>query len=144
MREQGTVIACVDGVASVRIDRSEACEGCAVCVHSESGSHMVARAVDRIGVSAGDRVMIRTDGASSGGAGALLFLMPLAFLFGGYGAGALASRLLGLPGASEPAGAGFAVIFFLASFGILSLVTRRRRAGLRSDAAPESVIVEKL
>ncbi len=142
MEEQGTVIECADGVAKVRVDRSEACEGCTVCSISESGSHMIARAVDRVGVTIGDRVRIETRGVSPGRAGALLFLLPLAFLFAGYGAGALAGRLVGLPGSAQPAGAACAVLFLFASFGVLFLVTGRRRSG--PNGAPESVIVEKL
>ena len=130
-------------MARVRIDRSEACEGCAVCEISENGASMIARAVDRLGVAPGDRVRIETHGVSPGWAAALLFLMPLAFLFGGYGAGALGCALLGFPGASQPVGAGCAVAFFLASFLLLSVLSRGRRGWQGSDA-PESVIVEKL
>ena len=143
MEERGTVIDCADGVARVLIDRSEACEGCTVCEISENGAHMIARAVDRLGVAPGDRVRIETGGVSPGRAAALLFLMPLAFLFGGYGAGALGCTLLGFPAAAQPAGAVCAVVFFLGSFLVLSLLARGRRATPNSTA-PESVIVERL
>jgi sigma-E factor negative regulatory protein RseC len=143
VEERGTVIDCADGAARVRIDRSGACEGCTVCEISKTGAYMIARAVDRLGVSPGDRVRIETKGVTSGKAAMLLFLVPLAFLFGGYGAGALACSLLGFPGAAQPVGAGCAVAFFLASFGVLSFVARRKRGG-PGAGAPESVIVERL
>ena len=143
MEERGTVIDCSDGVARVRIDRSEACEGCTVCELSENGASMIARAQDRLGVTAGDRVRIETRGVTPGRAAALLFLVPLAFLFGGYGAGALAAVVLGFPAAAQPAGAGCAVVFCLGSFLLVSSLSRSRRAG-HDGALPESVIVEKL
>ncbi len=145
MEEQGTVIESAGGVARVRIDRSEGCDGCAFCELAESGSHMIARAVDRIGVSAGDRVKIETRGVSPVKAGVFLFLLPLLSLFAGYGVGALAGRLIGAPGSDQTTGAAGALIFFLASFGVLSVSARKGKAG-RPDAVrpPSSVIVEKL
>ena len=140
MEERGTVIDCAGGVARVRIDRTEACEGCTVCDMSDNAAYMIARAVDKLGVEPGDRVRIETAGVSPGRAAALLFLVPLAFLFGGFGAGVLGSTLLGFPGASQPVGAGCAVVFFLGSFLLVSILGRSRR----SAGAPESVIVEKI
>ncbi len=142
MEERGTVIDCAGGMARVLIERSEACEGCTFCALSETGDHMIASAVDRLGVSPGDRVRIETRGPAPVPAALLLFLVPLAFLFGGYGAGALIANALRVPGAGQAAGAAGAVVFFAASFALLSLATRRRLAG-RDGKAP-SVIVEKL
>jgi len=142
MEERGTVLDCAGGVARVRIDRSEACQGCTLCTLSEDGEHMVARAMDHLGVSTGDRVRIETPGAATPLAAALLlFLVPLSFLFGGYGAGALIAALLRIPGAAQPLGAGAAVVFFLGSFAVLSAVTKGRRGG---RGAAQSVIVERL
>jgi len=141
VEERGTVIASAGGIATVRIERSAACEGCTACALSETGMHMIARAADSLGVLPGDRVRIETPGASQLSALALLFLMPLAALFAGYGAGALVARVAGSPAASPAAGAAGAVVFCLASFGLLAVLTRRARAIRR---APQSMIVEKL
>lgn len=134
MEERGIVIDCAGGMARVRIERSEACQGCTLCALSETGDHMIARAVDRLGVSPGDRVRIETRGLPPLAAAILLFLVPLAFLFGGYGIGALMASALGFPRAAQPAGAALAVIFSLGSFGLLSVLNGRAA----------SVIVEKI
>ncbi|HUI70096.1 MAG TPA: SoxR reducing system RseC family protein [Spirochaetia bacterium] len=143
MQESATVLSCADGIALVRIERSAACDGCDLCTFSESAHAMTARAIDRLGVSPGDRVMIETRAASPVAASLLLFLVPLAFLFCGYGAGALLAPALGVPTATQPAGAASAVIFFLASFGFLALLTRKRHGGRGAEGVP-AVIVEKL
>jgi positive regulator of sigma E activity len=102
---------------------------------------MLARAVDRVGVSVGDRVRIQTRSPSPLAAALLLFLVPFAMLFAGYGAGALAAAVLKTPAATQPLGAGCALLFFLGSFGLLSAVTRGSRG---TAGAPQSVVVEKL
>jgi sigma-E factor negative regulatory protein RseC len=139
MQERGTVIEHAGGVAVVRIERSEACEGCVFCTPADGGDAMLARAVDRVGVSVGDRVRIETRSPSPLAASLLLFLVPFAFLFAGYGAGALAASLLTMAAAAQPFGAAGALIFFLCSFGVLSRVSGNGRG-----KGPSSVIVEKL
>ncbi|MGO9411486.1 MAG: SoxR reducing system RseC family protein [Spirochaetia bacterium] len=139
MEERGTVIERADGVALVRIDRSAACEGCTLCTLSEAGDHMLARAVDRLGVSVGDKVRVQTRSPSPLAAALLLFLVPFAFLFAGYGAGALLAAALRAPGATQPMGAAGAIVFFVGSFGLLSRVSGNGRG-----KGPSSVIVEKL
>jgi positive regulator of sigma E activity len=141
MEETGTVIDCTDGVALVRIERSAACEGCTFCTLAETADHMIARAVDRLGVSIGDRVRIETKAPSPLAAALLLFLVPFAFLFAGFGVGALIAALLHAPAATQPIGAACALVFFLGSFGVLSLATGRSPGGRKG---PASVIVEKL
>jgi sigma-E factor negative regulatory protein RseC len=138
--ERGTVIDCSGGKARVRIERSEACQGCTACTLSDAGTFMICEALDRLGVAPGDHVRIQTRGAGPLSAVLLLFLVPLAFLFAGYGAGALAASRLGLSRSAEAVGALCAVAFFFCSFGLLSLLTR----GPRRSGGPQSVIVEKL
>ena len=140
MEERGTVIEWSDNVAVVRIERSVACLGCMLCTLAETGDHMLARAVDRVGVSVGDRVLIETRSPSPIAAALLLFLAPFASLFAGYGVGALAvSALLRAPAAAQSVGAACAVLFFLCSFVVLSRVSRNGRG-----KGPSSVVVEKL
>jgi sigma-E factor negative regulatory protein RseC len=139
MEERGTVIERSADVALVRIDRSAACEGCTLCTLSEAGDHMLARAIDRLGVSVGDTVRIETPSPSPLNAALLLFLVPFAFLFAGYGVGALVASALHISSAAQPMGAAGAVVFFVCSFGLLSRVSGKKRG-----KGPSSVIVEKL
>ncbi|HTP58448.1 MAG TPA: SoxR reducing system RseC family protein [Spirochaetia bacterium] len=139
MEERGTVIEHSDGVAVVHIERSEACEGCTFCTPAENGRAMLARAVDRVGVSVGDRVRIQTKSPSPLVAALMLFMVPFAFLFAGYGAGALAASLLKMAPAAQPLGAGSALLFFVVSFSLLSRVSGNGRG-----KGPSSIIIEKL
>ncbi len=139
MEERGVVVESARGTARVRIQRSSRCGQCPGCIVADDGVSMIARAIDRIGVSPGDVVRIETTAPSPLSAALLLFLLPLASLFAGYGAGAAVAAALGLSKNASIVGAAGAVLFFLASFGVLSLVRGKRVSG-----AAGSVIVEKL
>jgi sigma-E factor negative regulatory protein RseC len=140
MQEQGIVIQSTSGRAQVRIERTESCEGCHGCLYQDSGHFMVADVVDRVGTSPGDRVRLETEAASPVKASLLLFGVPLVALFAGYAVGAALAPVLGVPQASQGIGIAGAAIFFAASFGVLSLVSRRRAAG----SSGQSAIVEVL
>jgi sigma-E factor negative regulatory protein RseC len=140
MQEKGIVIESSGGRAQVRIERTESCEGCHGCLYKEDGHFMVADVVDRVGAAPGDRVCIETEGASPVKASLLVFGVPLLMLFAGYAVGAALAPALGAPQASQGIGIAGAGLFFAGSFGVLSLVNRRRAAG----PAPRSVIVEIL
>jgi sigma-E factor negative regulatory protein RseC len=142
MEELGTVVECSGGKAVVRIERSAACEGCTLCTLAESGDAMLASAVDRVGVSVGDRVRMQTRSPSPLAATLLLFVVPFASLFAGYGVGALIASVAHVMTATQPLGAGCALLFFIGSFGLLSALTRGNRGA--GAGAPQSVIVEKL
>ena len=140
MQENGIVIESTGGRAQVRIERTESCEGCHGCLYQDSGHFMVADVVDRVGTSPGDRVRLETEAASPVKASLLLFGVPLVALFAGYAVGAALAPVLGAPQASQGIGIAGAAIFFAASFGVLSLVSRRRSAG----SSGQSAIVEIL
>jgi sigma-E factor negative regulatory protein RseC len=140
MQEKGIVIESAGGRAQVRIDRTESCEGCHGCLYQADGHFMVADVVDRIGTSPGDVVRIDTEGPSPVSASLLVFGVPLAMLFAGYAAGAALAPVVGAPQASQGIGIAGAALLFAASFGVLSLVSRRRRP----LSAVQSVIVEVL
>jgi positive regulator of sigma E activity len=139
MQEKGVVIQSSHGRAQVRIERTESCEGCHGCLYQEDGHFMVADVLDRVGTSAGDRVRIETEAPSPVRASLLVFGVPLASLFAGYAAGAALAPVLGAPRASQGIGIAGAALLFAASFGVLSLVSRRR-----TGRAAQSVIVEVL
>ncbi|OHD74025.1 MAG: hypothetical protein A2177_14580 [Spirochaetes bacterium RBG_13_68_11] len=140
MQEKGIVIESAGGRAQVRIERTESCEGCHGCLYQENGHFMVADVVDRVGTAPGDRVRIETEGPSPVKASLLVFGVPLVMLFAGYAAGAALAPVLGAPQASQGIGIAGAALFFAASFGVLSLVSRRRAVG----STGQSAIVEIL
>lgn len=140
MQEKGIVIGSAGGRAQVRIERTASCEGCHGCLYQESGHFMVADVVDRIGASPGDVVRIETDAPSPMKASLLLFGVPLMLLFAGYAAGAALAPLVGAPQSSQGIGIAGAAVCFAASFGVVSLLSRRRAA----RSAGQSVIVEVL
>jgi sigma-E factor negative regulatory protein RseC len=140
VQEKGIVIETAGGRARVRIDRTEACEGCHGCLYQADGHFMVADVVDRVGAEPGDRVSIETVGPSPVSASLLVFGVPLVLLFAGYAVGAALAPAVGAPQASQGIGIAGAAIMFAASFGVLWLVSRRRAA----QSAGQSVIVEVL
>ena len=140
MEERGVVIDSVNGKAHVRIPRTEECEGCRGCLYSESGRYMVAEAIDRVGVSAGDRVRIQTEGVSALRDTVLLLLLPVVLLAAGFLAGSALAPALGVASAAQAAGFVLGAVCFFGTFGVLLLVSRGR-----SDSRSErSVIVEIL
>jgi positive regulator of sigma E activity len=140
MEERGVVIDSANGKARVRIARTEECEGCRGCLYSESGRYMIAEAIDRVGVSAGDRVRIRSEGVSALRDAALLLLLPVVFLVAGYLAGSALAPALGIAGASQGAGFVLGAVCFFGTFGVLLLVARKKSG----SQAERSVIVEIL
>jgi sigma-E factor negative regulatory protein RseC len=139
MQEKGVVITSSGGRAQVRIDRTEACEGCHGCLYQADGHFMVADVLDRVGAASGDVVRIETEAPSAVKASLLVFGVPLALLFAGYAAGAALAPVLGAPHASQGIGIAGAALAFAASYGVLSLVSRRQKG-----RAAQSVIVEIL
>lgn len=102
--ERGTVIDCSGGKARVRVERSEACQGCAACTLSDAGTFMICEAVDRLGVAPGDHVRIQTRGAGSLSAALLLFLVPRRFSLSATEPGPLPLRCWVSPAVLRPSG----------------------------------------
>jgi 8-oxo-dGTP diphosphatase len=140
MEERGIVVAKEAGLAKVRIERSEACEGCHGCLMSDTEKYMIADVIDRIGASPGDTVLIRTEGATSLRATLLLFGLPLVLVFAGYAVGSALAGVFNSASASQGFGIGGAAVFFLGSFGLVALINK----GLSGGKAGRSAIVEIL
>lgn len=129
IEETGIVIETKDRKAQVRIERSEACEGCHACSSiAQDGRYLITEAADSVGASIGDIVRIRTEGAGPVQAGLLLFLFPLLLLFLGYFAGSSLAPAVGLASSAQTVGIAAAGVFFFAAFGVLSLVTKKSLA----------------
>jgi len=129
VEETGVVIEAKDRKAQVRIERSEACEGCHACsTIAQEGRYMVTEVEDSVGSSIGDIVRIRTDGPGPVQAGLLLFVFPLVMLFLGYFAGSALAPRMGLAPSAQIVGIAAGGVFFFAAFAVLFLVTRKSKA----------------
>ena len=140
MEEKGIVVAKEAGLARVRIERSESCEGCHGCLMSDTGKYMIADVIDRLGASPGDKVLIRTEGTTSLRATLLLFGLPLVLVFVGYAVGSALAGVFSSASAGQAFGIGGAALFFFGSFGLIALINKALSGG-----KPErSAIVEIL
>lgn len=86
VREEGVVIAVDGDKARVRVDRSDACSRCRVCVPMGDGT-MVIGAKNAIGAGVGERVGVEIDDSRRLRAAFMVFILPLAGLFAGCLAG---------------------------------------------------------
>ena len=107
MTQQATVEQLLEGNrARIAVARSSACaHDCGSCAGCGAPNQVIhATAYDPIGVSQGDRVLVRSDNRSVLGAAALVYLLPIAGFFAGYAAsaslGSIALRALITVGAT--------------------------------------------
>lgn len=82
VREEGVVIGVDGDKARVRIERSDACSRCRVCVQMGNGS-MVIGAKNVIGSGVGERVSVEIDDSRHLRAAFMVFILPLAGLLVG-------------------------------------------------------------
>ena len=81
--ETGTIIEKSGSLYKVRLNRTEACEGCHACLFSNDKTYMIAEAVSEIEVLEGDKVKIQRISISKTKAGFLILILPLfGFLLG--------------------------------------------------------------
>jgi sigma-E factor negative regulatory protein RseC len=140
MEETGVVVERDGGMAKVRIERSESCEGCHGCLMSDSAKYMLAEVENKAGASLGDEVRISTAGATPLKATLLLFGLPLVLLFAGYAAGSALAGILGRAASAEGFGIAAGALFFAGSFGLIALINK----AVSGKKAERSAIVEIL
>lgn len=90
-----------DGTAEIVCQRASACSGdCGHCGGCTDAQAVLARADNPIGAKPGDRVVVRSASSQVLGAAAVVYLLPLLLLLGGYGlargVGAVVGFALGL------------------------------------------------
>ncbi len=91
MKQTGTVTKLLsDGVAQVAVERGTACGGhCSGCGECVYGKQIFVEAVNKVLAKPGDRVTIESETGVIMQAAVLIYLVPVAMLFLGYGLGAL-------------------------------------------------------
>lgn len=87
MFEIATVIEVDDGWATIRVQRSLACQGCDACGYSTANRMMVGRARNATGAQVGDCVRIEVPTGQVVLVAATIYLIPLVAMIGGYAAG---------------------------------------------------------
>lgn len=103
--EEGLVTAVSDdGTATVRVARTEACEGCSsrgVC--QSVGNDMEVAALNNIDAGPGDRVVVAMSTGSIVKATALLYVVPIIAMIAGAGIGEWLGPMVGVSSATAAA-----------------------------------------
>lgn len=135
MIERGTVTKVKRGIAYVRIERGEKCEGCKLCAFNGKNK-LVLPALCDISVSAGDTVSLQMPTRSAGAGALLVYALPLAALLVGAVIGLIIG---GLVAQIVSCAVGLAV-------GIILLIplerVYRRRAGVMPVVLSADVVAE--
>lgn len=90
MTQNGVVTKLLDrGRAEVAVERGTACgghcDGCETCIYA---TRLTVEADNTVYARPGDRVILESETKSVMGAAALIYLVPVALFFAGYGVGA--------------------------------------------------------
>ncbi len=127
MQESGEVVELKNGLASIRMTRSEACAHCSGgCKPGENSKHMYIEAVDQVGVRLGDKVMVELPSSSMAKATFILYFIPLLALVFGVLLGFRYGQRIGFSD-GELGGAVLGIIGVLLSYGLIKLFEPRFR-----------------
>ena len=125
MEQHGTILETHGGQAKVLVRRPGACAHCGAC---ELGARpeQVIELPNPQGLPPGTEVRLLVDEGEVAKASFVVYVIPLFFLFLGFGAGQLAGRWLGVSSELLIFAAG--LLFLLLSYGLIHLWDRRRKA----------------
>ncbi|OGB87933.1 hypothetical protein A3H38_04950 [candidate division WOR-1 bacterium RIFCSPLOWO2_02_FULL_46_20] len=116
MREQGIITKIISGnIVEVAIQKSKACDRCGLC-RDLPEDMMGLEAVNDIEAKIGDIVKVEIPTKEIWQSSAIIFLVPIMFLFTGYLLGAYLFRVIGLAQSQETAGVIFSLGFLAASY----------------------------
>lgn len=115
MREQGIITKIISGnMVEVSMQKSRACDKCGLCRGLPEGM-MGLEALNDVKAKIGDIVTIEIPTNAILQSSAIIFLVPVMFLFAGYLLGAYLFRIIGLAQRQEMAGVIFSLSFLAAS-----------------------------
>ena len=124
--EQGIVLQTDSETAWVKTVRSSACEGCTArdsCHTTAGGQDMEVKAINSVGASVGDRIVLSFETASLLKATFLIYLFPIILLIAGAALGQALAPLIGFSPSALSVLLGFA-FFFIALFIVKSRANR--------------------
>jgi sigma-E factor negative regulatory protein RseC len=116
--EQGVVLRTDSESAWVKTARSSACEGCTAresCHTTGGGQDMEVEAINLVGASVGDRIVLSFETASLLKATFLIYLFPIIVLIAGAAIGQALAPFIGMSPSAASVFLGFA-FFFIALF----------------------------
>ena len=124
--EQGIVLRTDSETAWVKTVRSSACEGCTArdsCHTTAGGQDMEVKAINSVGASVGDRIVLSFETASLLKATFLIYVFPIILLIAGAALGQALAPLIGFSPSALSVLLGFA-FFFIALFIVKSRANR--------------------
>ena len=124
--EQGIVLQTDSETAWVKTVRSSACEGCTArdsCHTTAGGQDMEVKAINSVGASVGDRIVLSFETASLLKATFLIYVFPIILLIAGAALGQALAPFIGLSPSALSVFLGFA-FFFIALFIVKSRANR--------------------
>ena len=124
--EQGIVLQTDSETAWVKTVRSSACEGCTArdsCHTTAGGQDMEVKAINSVGASVGDRIVLSFETASLLKATFLIYVFPIILLIAGAALGQALAPLIGFSPSALSVLLGFA-FFFIALFIIKTRANR--------------------
>lgn len=124
MKESGTVIEVKNGIASVEVARSAACEHCKACHLGRDAQIMVAEAQNDAQAEVGDKVYIELEQKIILGAAVIVYIIPLLFLIIGYLIGSNLANWLGVS-YNEEIGVAFGFSLLALSYIIVWYINKR-------------------
>ena len=124
--EKGIVLRTDSETAWVKTVRSSACEGCAArgsCNTTGDGQDMEVKAINSVGASVGDQIVLSFETASLLKATFLIYVFPIILLIAGAALGQALAPLIGFSPSALSVLMGFA-FFFIALFIVKSRANR--------------------
>ncbi len=124
MEEHGRVVETLGALARVEVIRHEACRHCRACDFGRS-ERIVVEAANGIGAAVGDEVALEIEGGRVLRAAFVVYMVPLAMMVVGLGAGGFLARAAGHPGSASLFGAVLGLVLLALSYGGVYLYDRR-------------------
>jgi sigma-E factor negative regulatory protein RseC len=120
--EEGIVLAVTGDTAKVQLRQSRYCEGCGSCCVKVDKDTMIAEAINHVGASKGDHVIVDIPVKTSLRAAYILYGVPLVAFLAGFAVGALLGSAVFGGSVYVPVGLIFAFTFLAISYVLLSRV----------------------
>lgn len=131
MREAGRVLRLEGDIAIVEVPRSSACAECRACVIGQKGERILAKARNIAKAKVGDRVGVEVESKTTLLAAAIVYLIPILFLFLGYFLGSFFGLNLGVNRETFGIVLGFSLLVL--AYGVIFVLDKRLQLTYRFE-----------